>query len=327
MHITLLGQLGVDAHDLGRRGEAVVGAEEDLHLGPGGGDQLLDEAVELLEVAERQLAHALVKTAELTRLQRRVDIGPGLVLQLVDAVEQDRHQFGRLFAHQMFGDAEPLLLARQVVADPLFAVGIAELVARLLFLLEIPGQFLGVEAGNGLQPVVHVRRVRVAAQVSPGHEARDDEAVQVGRGRRGEREVQRRDLLALPAGDRPDRLDAAVARVVQREEDVVAALFGADEVEHTVVARPAAGHHRHPGGRRQRVRRRAQLGAHPFGHHLGQEGHDDGALGRLCQIVEHGECGTVHADEERADRHAAVPPDVSLLSTKAASVPSVRSPT
>jgi hypothetical protein len=215
-------QVRVDAHDLGRGGEAVVGGEEHLHLGTGGGDQLLDEAVELAEVVEAEHAHALVVVAELAGLLLRVDVQPGLVLQLVDAVEHDRHQLGRLFAQQVVGDAEPLLLARQVVLHPVLAILVAQLLHRLLFLLEVPGELLRIEVGNGLQAVVQVVGRRVAPQMPPRNEAGDHEAVQVLGRRRGEGKVERGDLEPLAAGDRPDRLDPAIARVVERDVDLSA---------------------------------------------------------------------------------------------------------
>ena len=70
---------------------------------------------------------------------------------------------------------------------------IAQFVAGLLLLLEVPGQFLGVEVRYGLQPVVQVFRVRVAAKVAPRNEARNDETVQFGRRWRGEWKKEYRD--------------------------------------------------------------------------------------------------------------------------------------
>ena len=65
-----------------------------------------------------------------------------------------------------------MLLARQVVADPLLAVGVAELVARLLLLLEVPGQLLRIEVRQFLlEAVIEVGRHGVAAQVPPRQSA------------------------------------------------------------------------------------------------------------------------------------------------------------
>ena len=305
LEVALLVQVGVDAHHLGGAGEAVVGGKKDLDLGAGGGDQLLDEAVELAEVVEAEHTHALVVVAQLACLLLRVDVQPGLVLQLVDAVEHHRHQLWRLLAQQVIGDAEPLHLARQVVLDPVLAVVRAELLHRLLLLLEVPGQLLRVEVGDRLQPVVEIGRCGAAAQVPPGDEAGHHEAVQVLRRRGGEREVESCHAPALPPGDGPDGLDAAVARVVEGHEDVFSLFLGPDEVEDPVVPGRATRHQRHPGGRGERIGRRAQLGARAFLEDLRQEGHHQPVAATRGEIVEDGERRAVHADEESAYAHGA----------------------
>ncbi len=327
VHVALVGEVGVDAHDLRRAGEAVVRREEHLHARPGRRHEPLDEAVELPKVGEAMLAHPAVEFARLAALQRRIDERPRLVLQLVDAVEEHGHQVGRLLAHQVLGDREPLALALHVIAHPILAVAVAQLVARLLLLLEVPRELLRVEVRNLLQPVVQRRRVRVAPQMAPGHEAGHDEAVQFRRRRRGEREVQRGHPLALAARDRPDRLDATVARVVKREEHLVAALLGANEIEHAVMPGSTSGHQRHPRRRRERIGRGAQLRARALGEDAREERHDGSAAGRLDEVVQHGERGAVHADEKRAHAHGVAPSLASLDSTNPANWPSDRSPT
>jgi hypothetical protein len=98
------------------------------------------------------------------------------VLQLVDAVEEYGHQIGRFLAQQVLRDSKPLALARQVIANPLLAVVVAQLVTGLLLLVEIPRELVGAEFGNRLEPVVKVQRMGIATQMARGYEARDDEA-------------------------------------------------------------------------------------------------------------------------------------------------------
>src|SRR6185437_15669192 len=74
VHVAFLGEPGIDAHDFGRAGEAVIGGEEYLHVRTRFGDQLFDEAVELAVITQRQFAHALMETGQLALLQVRVDI-------------------------------------------------------------------------------------------------------------------------------------------------------------------------------------------------------------------------------------------------------------
>src|SRR3546814_8223169 len=88
------------------------------------------------------------------------------MLDLVGAIEHHGHQIRLVIFEDVFGDLEPLLLARQVIAHPLGGLVGRQRFHRLLFLVEVPGQFLRIEARNlGLDAFEQFTRMRVAAQM------------------------------------------------------------------------------------------------------------------------------------------------------------------
>ena len=210
-----------------------------------------------------------------------------------------------------------------MVTHPSFAFRFGEVVQRLIFPLEIPGQFLGVEAIQGAQPFVKRLGVAVAAQVLPGNETGQQKPVDRP-GRRGDREVERRHAPLLAASNGPDRLHPDIAGIVESRK-TLAILFGhPQKVENPMLARPTPGHQRDPSGRGQGIGRGAQHRPCPARHEGAEKRHDDLAVGvGLDQCVQHGEGGAIQADEQGPGHTSS--PRCNFRSTKTTSSPMVRS--
>src|SRR3546814_15250891 len=80
--IALLFEQRIDAQHEGRCSEAVVAGEEHLRVRTDHLHQLLDIAIELVEIFEADLAHFLVVALRVLRQQVFVEPRPGLMLDL-----------------------------------------------------------------------------------------------------------------------------------------------------------------------------------------------------------------------------------------------------
>ena len=279
----------------------MIRGHEDLGIRSGQADQFFQIAIQAAEIVQAQRAQPQPVAIRLRGAQIGIEIGPGLMLDLVGAIEHDGHQRRLVLNQQLARHLEPEFLARQVIADPGRQIVAVHVLADLVLALEIPGQFLGVKTGNGLQARVESVRGHVAAQVLPGREAGDQAAAFQGRWRCHHREVERYYRALLAAGQTPERFTADIAEVIEGEEYLVLPVIDAHEVIDAVRAGIASGEQRSPGRRGQRVRGRAQRGAKARSHELAQEGHDY-TLARPVtgQIVENVKSGAIQAKEQGA---------------------------
>ena len=283
------------------RAEPVVGRHHHGDVLAGQPGDLGDRRVEAAEVALAELDHLALPVRRRGGPERRVDEPPAEVLELVDAIEHDRHQVRvGVLAQEVAQHLQPALLAARVQLDPLGVLVLGAALDRLRLELHVERELARVEARQLLEAVEQAGRVAAQAQLAPRHPAAGHDRARDGRRREHHREVERDHALAVVARQRPDRgrLD-----VLRGGEAVVLAVgrLALEEVEHAVLARPLAGHQRSPGRRGQRRHDRAQRGPRPPRREVAQERHD----AALHVRVEHGEGGAVEPDEQRArHRHA-----------------------
>src|SRR3546814_10057477 len=74
-------------------------------------------AIELVEIFEADLAHFLVVALRVLRQQVFVEPRPGLMLDLVGAIEHHGHQIRLVIFEDVFGDLEPLLRSEEHTSE------------------------------------------------------------------------------------------------------------------------------------------------------------------------------------------------------------------
>ena len=223
------------------------------------------------------------------------------MLELVDAIEQYGGQVGGFLAHQVAQDVEPLPLSASMERDPVLVV-LFPMAAFECFFLEghVHGQFPGVEAWQGIEPVVKGLGVTGEPQMPPWHPPRNDVSRDGWRGK-GQGEVQYGGLETLPVDHGPDRFAGHVAGIRHPELASFGAILIAQEVEDAVVSGTAAGHERRPRRRRQRRNHRGEFPARAGSEQAFEKGHD--AL--FDQRIENREGCSIQSDQQGARAHRA----------------------
>ncbi len=213
------------------------------------------------------------------------------MLKFVNTVEKNSSELAPVVLHQETQYLEPVLLSPDVQLDPVLVLVLAASLDGFLLHCWVHRQLPGIEPWQCLQSVIEVRWIAAEAQLPPGHPAAGHHIAIYGGRWEHRGEVQRDNLQAIAAGDRPNRFAMYVMRGC--ELDMAAGRRDrAKEVKHAVIARTSPRSERYPGWRRYGWDDGAEFGPSARRHELLEEGHDT----LLHQRVEDCESSPVKAD-------------------------------
>src|SRR6516164_89594 len=127
------------------------------------------------------------------------------MLQTVDAIKQNGREIAGLLTHQHHRDIEPVTLANDVEARPLFELILAQPLNRFALELPVRRHLARVESAMFPQTPIQIARAYGTTKIAPGHVAGDYEPVDIGSGKHHWK-IQRGDPASLTARNRPDGL-------------------------------------------------------------------------------------------------------------------------